>query len=492
MKGELPEGWCKTTIGEAFFLTLGQSPPSTTYNSDGEGLPFFQGKAEFGEIYPITIKWCSRPKKIAEKGDVLLSVRAPVGPTNIAPKKCCIGRGLASIRPIAGLDTKFILYYFRSVERYLSKSGTGTTFNAITGNALKNLPFLLPPLPEQNRIVTKIEELFTKLDAGIEALKKAKEQLKRYRQSVLKAAVEGRLTKEWREKHKDELEPADKLLERILKERRDKWGIEQLAKYKSTGEKPPKDLQDKYKEPNPPDTSNIQKIPKGWNWVIMNTISLKITDGEHIRPKMVKKGIPFLSAKDVQEEGIIFDGKLYINQADASRFWKRCNPELNDILIVSRGATVGRSCIIKTDKKFCLLGSVILIKLSKILLSKYISYMLKSSTIQKKMTNLSGSTAQQAIYIRDIKNLLIPVAPLLEQKIIVDKLERIFSNIKELESIINAELKRAQSLRQSILKRAFEGKLVPQDPNDEPASVLLERIKSEKAKSNQSQRQEKS
>ena len=152
---DLPRNWCDTTIGEVFTVTLGQSPPSSTYNSHGEGLPFFQGKAEFGDIYPVTRKWCSSPKKIAQKGDVLLSVRAPVGPTNIAPTKCCIGRGLASIRPVDGIDTKFILYFFRSVERYLAKSGTGTTFNAITGDTLKGFPISLPPLSEQHRIVAK-------------------------------------------------------------------------------------------------------------------------------------------------------------------------------------------------------------------------------------------------------------------------------------------------------------------------------------------------
>lgn len=148
MNIDLPRNWCKMTIGEVFIVTLGQSPPSSTYNSHGEGLPFFQGKAEFGDIYPVAKKWCSSPKKIAQRGDVLLSVRAPVGPTNIAPTKCCIGRGLSSIRPVDGIDTKFILYFFRSVERYLAKSGTGTIFNAITGDKLKDLPIPIPPLPE--------------------------------------------------------------------------------------------------------------------------------------------------------------------------------------------------------------------------------------------------------------------------------------------------------------------------------------------------------
>ena len=112
-----------------------------------------------------------------------------------------------------------------------------------------------------------MKNLFTKLDAGIESLKQVQTLLKKYRQSVLKSAVEGKLTSEWRKQHKDELEPADKLLERILKERKEKWEAEQLANFKAKGKKPPKNWQNKYKEPTPPDTSNLPELPDGWMWV---------------------------------------------------------------------------------------------------------------------------------------------------------------------------------------------------------------------------------
>ncbi len=105
-----PKGWLLTNLESISEIILGQSPPSSTYNENGEGLPFYQGKLEFGEIYPIPQKWCSSPKKIAEKGDVLISVRAPVGPTNVCPGKSCIGRGFAAIRGIGGISPFFILY----------------------------------------------------------------------------------------------------------------------------------------------------------------------------------------------------------------------------------------------------------------------------------------------------------------------------------------------------------------------------------------------
>jgi len=460
----LPKGWIWTKLEDISEIILGQSPPSSTYNTAGKGLPFYQGKLEFGDMYPSPRKWCTSPKKIAEKDDVLISVRAPVGPTNICPQKSCIGRGLAAIHSLDGISPLFMLYLLRNFEDELAGKGTGTTFQAITGNKLRGFEIPLPPLPEQHRIVAKIEELFTRLDAGVKSLKKAKEQLRWYRQSVLKVAMEGKLTEEWRKQHKNELEPASLLLEKIKEERKKKLGK-------------------KYKELPPVDTEDLPELPEGWVWTRLEVIAEKITDGEHIRPKITQTGIPFLSAKDVRDEGIIFENCLYIDEKDVKRFLKRCNPENGDILIVSRGATVGRTCIVNTNRIFCLLGSVILIKLDPDICSKFISYVLKSLKMQEMMVNLSGSTAQQAIYLRDIRKLIVALPNNVEQHQIVSEIERRFSIIDEMEKTVKQGLKQAERLRQSILKRAFEGKLVPQNPDDEPASVLLERIKEEKAKS---------
>ena len=171
-------------------IIAGQSPESKYYNTDRIGLPFFQGKADFGDLYPKIRVYCSQPKKIAEKNDILLSVRAPVGPTNLAPCQVCIGRGLTAIRPSENLLTRYVLLFFRYFEAQLVSKGTGTTFKAITQNVIKNLEIPIPPLPEQERIVARIEALFSQLDAGVEMLKTTKAQLAVYRQAVLKEAFE--------------------------------------------------------------------------------------------------------------------------------------------------------------------------------------------------------------------------------------------------------------------------------------------------------------
>ena len=177
-------------LKECCTIVAGQSPESKYYNAKGEGLPFFQGKADFGEVYPSIRVYCSQPKKIAEKDDILLSVRAPVGPTNLAPCKVCIGRGLTAIRPSKELLTRYVLLFFRYFEAQLASKGTGTTFKSITQDVIKNLEIPIPPIPEQERIVARIEELFSQLDAGVETLKKTKAQLALYRQAVLKDAFD--------------------------------------------------------------------------------------------------------------------------------------------------------------------------------------------------------------------------------------------------------------------------------------------------------------
>ena len=142
-------------------------------------------------LYPEIRVYCSQPTKIAEKDDILLSVRAPVGPTNLAPCRVCIGRGLTAIRPSEKLMLKYLLYFFRYFEAQLQQKGTGTTFKAITQDIIKNLEVPVPAIPEQERIVARIEELFSQLDSGVETLKKIKRQLAVYRQAVLKEAFEG-------------------------------------------------------------------------------------------------------------------------------------------------------------------------------------------------------------------------------------------------------------------------------------------------------------
>jgi type I restriction enzyme, S subunit len=164
-ENELPEGWISTSLEDICTIIMGQSPPSSEYNENGKGLPFFQGKAEFTDLFPEVRKWCTAPTKIAEANDILLSIRAPVGPTNLAPSLCCIGRGLAAIRPKDEIQVRYVLYAIRTFNSNLTQLGTGSTFEAVSGDIVRAFEIPLAPLVEQKRIVDAIEQQFTRLAA---------------------------------------------------------------------------------------------------------------------------------------------------------------------------------------------------------------------------------------------------------------------------------------------------------------------------------------
>jgi type I restriction enzyme S subunit len=459
---ELPHGWIRTQLGEVAEIILGQSPPSSTYNEDRKGLPFYQGKLEFGKSYPTPRKWCMTPKKIAEKGDVLISVRAPVGPTNICPEKSCIGRGLAAIRGLGGIGTFFILYVLRALESEIARKGTGTTFSAIGGDKLKTLEIPLPPLNEQERIVAKLEELFTRLDAGVEGLRKVKAQLRRYRQAVLKYAFEGKLTEEWRKTHKDQIEPATKLLERIKQERREKLGI-------------------KYKELPPVDAEDLPMIPEIWAWARVGSV-IEIIDYRGRTPPFSDKGIPHLRSSNIRNGKVIWEDLKYVSEEAYEKYMTRGLPQTGDLLFTTE-APLGEVALVP-EVKFSVAQRLMILRPMKNLLdSKFLLYQLMSSRFQARLKRKGTGTTVTGVSSRNFKPVELVIAPWAEQIEIVQEIERRLSLLEEIEKTCSISLKQADRLRGSILKTAFEGKLVPQDPSDEAAEKLLERIREERAKS---------
>jgi type I restriction enzyme S subunit len=180
------EGWIESSLEEIAEVIMGQSPDGKTYNHSGDGLPFIQGSAEFGEHHPTPEKWCSNPKKIAEPGDLLLSVRAPVGDTNLADQRIAVGRGLSVIRANSNSVTEFIRLVIQlNVAEMIASSGTGM-FASITGKNLKEFKVLLPPLPEQKRIV----DLISSIDSYLESLRIALVKSINARKSALESQLD--------------------------------------------------------------------------------------------------------------------------------------------------------------------------------------------------------------------------------------------------------------------------------------------------------------
>lgn len=188
----MPPGWFLTNLGDlnVVEIIMGQSPPGHTYNKSGEGLSFYQGKADFGKIYPDTRNWCTSPIRIAYRGDVLMSIRAPVGPINLSKEKCCIGRGLTAIRPRGRIISKYLYYCLKIQLKEIERMGQGSTFKAIGRKKIEQIPIWVAPLEEQYHIVAYLDNLQEKI-YGIKHL-----QIET--QSELDALIPSVLAKEFR------------------------------------------------------------------------------------------------------------------------------------------------------------------------------------------------------------------------------------------------------------------------------------------------------
>ena len=367
--------------------------------------------------------------------------------------------GIKVLEPQNGIYPKYAYYYCLSID--LTDRGYARHFAF-----LKKCQFLIAPIETQQAIVNKIESLFDEIDEGIGRLKTAAQQIQQYRQSLLKNAFNGELTKEWRSKHADTLPSENELLAQIQTTREQHhtqqlihWqtAVSQWEQHGKEGKKPSK--------PKAPTQAvkfedNFAGLPSGWGMIKLETLSRKITDGEHFKPPVQEDGIYFLSAKDIRENGISLDEPLFIDQATAEKARRRCDPEKGDLVIVSRGATVGRMCLVNIDEIFCLLGSVILIKPLDFINNVFLNFAMQSPKTNQEMIGLSGSTAQQAIYLRDIKNINIPICSPAEQTQIVAILESKLTACDQLAAELVKQLKQAELLKQAVLKAAFSGSLL--------------------------------
>lgn len=359
------------------------------------------------------------------------------------------------------------------------------------------MKILLPSLAEQRAIVAKIEELFSSLDSGIADLQKAQEQLKIYRQAVLKKAFEGGFTKDWRAKQTN-LPSAEEQLSQIEDERQNHYN-QQIKDWKKAvkdwdgkGKKPsrmskPKTMSDVKDS----DIENYDNIPKEWFWTRLGNVTYKIGDIDHKMPKVQEKGLPYLSTGNIKKDGTIdFEGAKTISRVDFDRLALKIKPERGDI-IFPRYGTIGRNILVNFDKEFLVSYACAIIKnITKLIDEKFVLYYSLSPVIKKEIKRYTVETTQANIGIASIESFVYPLCSKEEQHQIVQEIESRLSVCDKVEESIVESLEKSKALRQSILKKAFEGRLLTDQelaackaaPDYEPASVLLKRIKAEKKK----------
>ncbi len=426
MTNNLPKNWCKCNLKEIFSTASGGTPSRKEASYYNGQIPWLKS----GELNDNIVKKAEEfitkegldnsSAKIFPKGSILLALYgATVGKIGKLDFEAATNQAICCIYPSKFFNMNLLFYYLLFQKKFLISQGKGGAQPNISQDIVKNLELFLPPLEEQERIVEKIEELFSDIDNGIKDLKIAQTQIKQYRQSVLKSAFEGKLykTSEWKE-------------------------------------------------------------------VKLEDVCSKITDGSHFSPKSKIDGLyPYITVKDVKNDIIDFANSKRIDKDEYDLLVKSgCKPQLNDVLF-SKDGTVGKVVLIKYNKEFVVLSSLAIIRPKQIIESKFLYYILKSPQFLIEATNKKVGVAIRRIILATLKKISVPLPSLPEQQQIVAEIEKRFAVADEMEKAVNDSLLQAEKLKQSILKQAFAGKLVPQNPNDEPAAVLLERIKTAKENS---------
>lgn len=463
---QLPQGWKKTTLGEIAIIKMGQSPDSKSYNKQNEGYQLIGGASDLGDKFPEPKQFTSEATKLSKINDIIICIRATIGRLNLSNKIYCLGRGVAGIEAHDKIETKFLWYVLMNSEAYLLKNSTGTTFQQVSSPTLKKLPIVYPTNKEtQTAIVNKIESLFAEIDAGIGSLKTAQQQLKHYRQSLLKNAFNGELTKQWRLENADRLPSANELLAQI-QTAREQHHAQQLADWQTAvqqweqagkqGKKPSK--------PKAPTQAvkfeeNFADLPNGWlKTKFGNTTEVFIGSTPSRKNNEYWNGdIFWVSSGEVKFSNIV-DTKEKITSLGLNNSSTTIHPIGTVMLaMIGEGKTRGQVGILKIEA--CHNQNTAAIRVNKeYLLSEYLYYFLMFNYEQTR--RIGSGNNQKALNKSVIENMFFPLCSLAEQTQIVAILENKLTACDQLATELETQLKQAELLKQAVLKSAFSGSLL--------------------------------
>ena len=408
--------------------------------------------------------------KIVPQGSVLIAIYGSIGKLGINTIPLATNQAICFTKKIPEyILNKFLFYYLLSIRNQLISMGKGGTQQNISQTVLKSVPFFYPTSKEtQQAIVNKIENLFDEINEGIGRLKTAAQQIQQYRQSLLKNAFNGELTKEWRSKHADTLPSENELLTQI-QTTREKHHAQQLADWQTAvsqweqngkeGKKPSK--------PKAPTQAvkfeeNFADLPRGWGVVKLDKIVKYITDGDHQAPPKSSNGIPFITISNIDKKdfSINFFDTFFVNEDYYNQISELRKPKKGDILYTVTGS-FGIPVMVNFDKKFCFQRHIGLISpLEQISAQRWLFYILQSPQVFKQAEQLSTGTAQKTVALSSLRNFEIPYCSLVEQTQIVAILESKLTACDQLAAELAKQLKQAELLKQAVLKAAFSGNLL--------------------------------
>jgi len=486
MNRELPEGWIGVPLAAIVTQSGERADPTKEKGAAYLGLEHVEPHttrilehADAGEMKSLAPRF--------RKGDVLYGRLRPYLNKVCTPDfdGLCSGEFFV-LRPAEGVEPSFLKYRINSADfvDFASHLDDGDR-PRVKYEEVSRFMLDLPPTREQMRILSVLEPALANITEAEESLERLRRNLDRYRASVLKAACEGRLVPteaELASREGRDYEPADKLLERILAARREAWEKAQLDAYKKKGKPPPKNWKSHYLEPQGPDTSDLQELPEGWCWANVDQLCFPVTSGSRgWKSYYSNTGPGFIRSQDINTDSLIWDRVAHVKPPKAAE-GERTKVGLHDVLLTITGANVGRSAIIKSLPMVAYVSQhVALLRPSIIGISKWIHSWIVSSTGGRRLLNDAAYGAgKPGLNLEQIRFLPLPLPPSDEIMRLIAELGRVSAIEVELAKQTIATLHHCHILRQSLLKHAFSGKLVPQDQSDESASVLLERIRSQR------------
>jgi len=464
---ELPTNWVLATnddLGE-FINGFAFKPADRTEH----GTPIIRIQNLTDPLRPFnyTVKEVNQ-KYVVKRGNILVSWSATLDAFRWDGPRAYVNQHIFKVVPAKQLSSRFVFFALKESINELTNSEHlhGTTMKHVNRKPFLAHPVGLPPLNEQHRIVEKIETLFARINKGEEALREVQKLLKRYRHSILKAAVTGELTRDWREANQHKLEPASDLITRILGARRENW--------QGRG---------KYKEPLAPDANELPDLPIGWIWTTLDQLICHLTSGSRDWKKYYGHGDgTFIMAQNVRPARFEESYRLPVNPPEDGPDAIRSEARLDDLLITIVGANTGDICRFPlSEGKHYVCQSVALIRPSEARLSRYLELYLSAEEAGRKILDkFIYGAGRPHLSFEQLRSVPVPLPPLAEAAQITTIIEAFEAKMRKLDSEVSAQMVSASTLRQSILKSAFTGQLVPQDPDDEPASELLARIRAER------------
>ena len=507
---KVPENWQECVLSDILYFQNGHAFKSHDFiknNADEELIPLVK-QSQLKGSQVILDDCVFLPSEyldkysdfIIRKGDILIGMSGSIGKMSFYdydyPSLLNQRVGKLELYSKDVFNNNFFGYLLLNLEQNIQTIAKGMGVQNVSSKDIEKIIINLPPLNEQNRIVDKIETLFSEVDAGIANLTLAKRQLEQYRQSLLKHAFEGKLTAKWREeyakKNGKELPNADELLEQIQTARQDYYD-QQIADW----EQAVKDWEEQGKEGSKPrkpskleDVKIINKrelstiLPSHWSEQYLESISI-ISGGltKNASRKVFEEQVPYLRVANVHANELRLDDISYIGIKESEK--PRTLLQENDLLIVEGNGSIehiGRVALWTGEIHPCYhQNHLIKARIFEVVEPKYILYFLLSTTGRERIIKVASSTTGlHTLSLSKVSNLIIPLTSLAEQKQIIELLESKLSDAERLIDDIDTQLKKATLLKTSILHKAFQGKLVPQDPNDPPASELLAQIKAER------------